>query len=112
QGNVVQWAGINLDIERQKATEDALRASEPRFRAYFESSPIPLMEQDWSETKRELDRLAAEHPDLEAALLGRPELAARCLEKIRILDANPAAVELYRASAREDLIANAGRVVR
>lgn len=110
-GKVVQWAGINLDIGRLKATEDALRASESRFRAYFESSPIPLMEQDWSEAKREIDRIAALYPDLETALLEKPELAQRCLEKARILDANPAAVELYRAAGRDDLIAQARRVV-
>jgi PAS domain-containing protein len=39
--------------------EARLRESEARFRALFESSALPLFEQDWSEAKRRLDRLAA-----------------------------------------------------
>lgn len=36
QGNIVCWAGINLDISRQKKVEAQLRSSEERFRALIE----------------------------------------------------------------------------
>ncbi|HEX5419340.1 MAG TPA: PAS domain S-box protein, partial [Gammaproteobacteria bacterium] len=39
-GAITCWAGINLDISRQKRTEDALRESEQRFRLVANAAPV------------------------------------------------------------------------
>ncbi len=39
-GTIVGWAGINLDFDKHKALEDALRESEERFRTMADRSPI------------------------------------------------------------------------
>jgi PAS domain S-box-containing protein len=36
-GNIISWAGINLDISKIKQTEEALRKSEERYRQLFNS---------------------------------------------------------------------------
>jgi len=40
RGNIICWAGINLDISRQKKTEAALRESEHRFAVALKNSPM------------------------------------------------------------------------
>lgn len=39
-GEILCWAGINLDISRQKKVEAELRESEERFRALADSAPV------------------------------------------------------------------------
>jgi PAS domain S-box-containing protein len=43
-GNIVKWYGVDSDIEDQKRAEDALRASEQRFRDFTESASDWLWE--------------------------------------------------------------------
>ncbi|ACK73343.1 PAS/PAC sensor hybrid histidine kinase [Gloeothece citriformis PCC 7424] len=39
-GDIICWAGINLDISRLKQTEEKLRESEERFRILADSAPV------------------------------------------------------------------------
>lgn len=45
-GNIIYWAGINLDISKIKQTEDALRNSEERFRNLINFAPAVIYEMD------------------------------------------------------------------
>ena len=42
RGEVISWAGINLDISRMKRTEDELRASEEKFSTMLQTVPIAI----------------------------------------------------------------------
>src|SRR5579871_2580532 len=46
EGNILQWIGTTTDIEKRKATEEALKASEERFRFALANSSISVYMQD------------------------------------------------------------------
>jgi PAS domain S-box-containing protein len=54
RGELIYWAGINLDISRMKQAENELRASEERFRALTTASSdvVYSMSPDWSEMRQ------------------------------------------------------------
>lgn len=102
--------GIVTDVsEYRQLLEDAER-SEARYRSLFESSPIPLWEEDWSVTKALLDRLRAEGEDL-VQYLASPEALGTTVELVRVIDVNRAALELYEADSPRQLKANLGRFI-
>ena len=96
-----------------RATAEArLRQSEARFRALFESSALPLFEQDWSETKRRLDRLAAAGvADIGRYLREQPQVVWELVSSVEVLETNRAALELFRAPDRAAILSRPERLV-
>jgi PAS domain S-box-containing protein len=90
-------------------TEDALRASEQRYRELFEESPISLWEEDFSAVKTYIDELrAAGFADLSSYFAAHPEAVLECARLVRIVQVNPATVELAEGTSEQDFIANLG----
>ena len=97
--------GVFTDIGRLKLVEEALRASETRYRTLFEDSPISLWEVDFSRLKNHFDTLRREGVhDYAIYLDGHPEELRRCAEMVRIVDVNKATVSLYRADHKKQLL--------
>lgn len=80
-----------LDQEHEE-----LRRSEERFRALFMDSPVAMLEQDFSQVKRDLLSLKSiAGDDLHAYLLQNPETVRALMGKSMLLAFNHAARRLY-----------------
>ena len=95
---------VALAIEHREAGI-ALHESEKRYRALFEDMPIAIWEEDFSEVKKHLDFLKQQGiTDFRAYFASHPEVALQCGNMIKILDVNNAAVEMFQAGSKEELI--------
>ncbi len=95
-GNVRELLSIGIDTTERKRAEEALRASEQRYRVLFQSTPIALVECDVSALQARLDALRDSGvADIEAHLQEHPEAVATYLELVKVTDMNAAAMELF-----------------
>jgi PAS domain S-box-containing protein/putative nucleotidyltransferase with HDIG domain len=101
----------SMSIARKQA-EQAEREQEERYRDIFESSPISLWEEDFSEVKAYLENLRkAGIRDFRKYFELHPEDVEECTRLIKVLDVNQATLRLLEAESKEYLLANTVRIV-
>lgn len=83
--------------------------SKDRFINLFEQNPVPLWEQDFSETIKLLNNKKAEAKDLKTYLDENPNFVHECILSIKILNANKAALELLGVKNAEELKIHLGK---
>ncbi len=84
-----------------------LRNSEERYRQFFDNSPLPIREEDFSAVKVRLEELAPNiGNDLDGYLARHPEVLEECARLVRILDANHTALLFHEAESKEMLLRN------
>jgi len=130
QGKIIYHEGLLRDVTERKHADEMLKqysthleelvkersgklaASEARYRRLFESCPISLWEEDFSQVKRELDTIRSRGiNDLRGYLLKHPDEVARCASMARIQDVNQATLSLYGAKTVEEFKGELGRVL-
>ncbi|WP_320174469.1 PAS domain S-box protein [Maridesulfovibrio sp.] len=97
--------GFVIDVTARKKAEKEQLKSEWRFRSLFENSPVALWELDMSSVKKIFDSYGPDMlPVIREELLSDHESVSRCVEKIRIIDANNRTIEFFGTSSLEQLI--------
>lgn len=91
--------GTEIDL-----TEKALRNSENNFRSFFEYSPIPLWEEDFSEVKKYFDVLRVRGvQDFGAYFNQNMQEVKYCAALIKLLNVNQAGVRFVGVSSKEEI---------
>lgn len=89
---------MQIKIAERKMIEDALYASEARYRALFEDSPVSLWEVDSSELKICIDSLQKSGiTDFITYFGNHPEAVHKCAAMVKIIDVNKATLKMYKA---------------
>ncbi|NOQ39331.1 MAG: diguanylate cyclase, partial [Anaerolineales bacterium] len=102
-GEQIGILGLYHDISQRLETEQKLRESEGRFKSLFNESPISLWEEDFSEVKKVLDKIAEDENVVER-LIRDDDLVNECIKLIKILDVNQATLDLYNAKSKPELL--------
>jgi diguanylate cyclase (GGDEF)-like protein/PAS domain S-box-containing protein len=104
EGRLREILSIGIDTTERKRAEEALRESELRYRALFQSTPVPLLERDASALRQDLlARSIDSAVGVHTHLARHPEDVASWLGMIRTTDFNDALVELFDAEDRVHL---------
>ena len=98
----VRTSVVIRDITERKRIEQAQRASEERFRHFFDCAPVPLWEENFSAVKDRLTLLGATTPAAVRTLVqSQPDELRRLAELVRIIDCNAHAGTFLGAASRE-----------
>jgi len=111
QGRIVEWYGSTTEIHDRKQAEEALRASELRFRSIFETAAVSIWEEDFSGVHAAIHELRAQGvTDFRRYFTAHPESVERMMALVRVLDVNDATVKMFQATDRYELVGPLPRV--
>jgi PAS domain S-box-containing protein len=100
------------NYEETKKAEEALRSSEQQFKTLFKDSPIAMWEEDDSALKRYLDALKGRGvADFRKYFDENMEEVKSLGARRKIMRINSAALNLFRAKNKTELMENAGKVM-
>jgi PAS domain S-box-containing protein len=111
-GTLVQIEGTLEDITQSRLAEAALQTSEARHGQLFRESPVPILEEDWSEVGVWLSQLQTYGiNDLAGYLKEHSDEVAVAMARVEVVNANKAALQFYGASDLSSLQAHLSSTV-
>ncbi len=98
-------AALQGEIAERKRAEEALQTSEQRYREIFDESPAAIWTEDWSPIKRMLDDLARSGvKDWRGYFNSHRDQLKTLYDLAKVTDITLAAIDLYGAKSKEELI--------
>src|ERR1051325_389403 len=102
-GDPEDMIGTVMDTTTGKQAEEALRASEQRYRNIFEKVGVAIVDEDFSKVMARVGDLKARGVrDFRRYLVEHPELARETFASVKVTDANEAAVALFGAASKQE----------
>ncbi|NHJ12986.1 MAG: PAS domain S-box protein [Candidatus Thorarchaeota archaeon] len=111
EGHPAGYQSLIRDVTDRRNAEEAIRVSEQKYRDLFTHSPVSIWEQDFTEIGAWLEELKSSGiQDLDQYLDENPEEVRKALSMLKIDNMNDAALDMYRANSKEQLIDNLDKV--
>ena len=104
EGRPIGVIESSADVTEQRRADAERHASEERYRTIFEAAGFATWESDWSETMRIATEDAPSDESLEVWLAARSERIQTNIGNAVICNANQAAVDLFGAASKTDLV--------
>jgi PAS domain S-box-containing protein len=96
---------LEQELLERKHADQALQESQERYRNIFETVPVSIWEEDHSELKAAIDDLQSQGvEDFRSYLDENPDFLRQAAQMIKVKDVNDAALELYRAEDKKQLL--------
>ena len=109
-GEVLTIAQLK-DITDQRLAEQTLAESEARYRLIYETTPVAILEEDFTAVKTALDELRKQGiEDINAHLDEQPELIDQLGDLIAIKDVNQQTVQMFGAKDKEELLGSLDKI--
>jgi len=104
-------AAVKARRNERVMRKTARRTDESQYRALFENVPISIFVEDWSAVKECLDDLRAQGvTDFREYFEDNPDEVVRCVEMVKVVDVNRAAMRLYGAESKDELLAGLAQI--
>ncbi|MGL5082984.1 MAG: PAS domain-containing hybrid sensor histidine kinase/response regulator [Microcoleaceae cyanobacterium] len=104
------WA--QLDTHARVQTKVAMELQEQRYQYLLEAVDVPIWEKDFSAVKVEIEQLRASGvKDFPQYFAEHPGFVAQIMDRVRVVNVNQAAVQLFEAKSREELLTSFNQVL-
>lgn len=106
EGRSIGIIESSADISEQKRAEAEQQLSEERYTTIFYGAGFAIWEADWTELHHYLEAQKPPAGDLREWLIEHPLILNEALARVQVRDANDAAIRLFEAESRADLLGN------
>ncbi|MFW9845820.1 MAG: PAS domain S-box protein, partial [Candidatus Thorarchaeota archaeon] len=104
-GKPAGYQSLIRDVSARRLADEAVRASEQRYRNLFNNSPVSMWEEDFTAVREWMDSLRQEGvSDLESYLRENADAIKLALSLVKVIDVNARSVEMYEAESKKELM--------